>query len=97
MQEKIIVIDGRMYLLYGKVSHQQDKIVLEYTEDNENFMQIPDLANYLKSKEDISNIGQPIQGDIELFLKKHLEDYTNGLIDENRIMVPRNFTKFVKS
>lgn len=35
-QEKIIEIDGKMCLLYGKISYNGDKIVLEYADEKGN-------------------------------------------------------------
>lgn len=61
-----------MYHLYGKLTYGSDKIMLEYSDDNGDIFKIQDLKYYIKYTEDISNIGQPIKGDIEVYLKKHL-------------------------
>jgi hypothetical protein len=55
-------------------------MVLEYAEDNGDIIRISDLKKYIKSTKDISNIGQPIEGEIEEFLKKHLQNYINELL-----------------
>ena len=33
LQEKVIEIENKLYLLYGKLGFEQDKIVLEYADD----------------------------------------------------------------
>ena len=75
MQERVVEIDGKMYLIYGKLGFEQHKIVLEYADDKGNIIKELDLKSYIKSTDDISNIGQLIEGEIEVFLKKHLQDY----------------------
>ena len=94
MQEKVVEIDGKMYLLYGKLGFEQHKIMLEYADDKGDIIQVPDLKSYIKYNEDISNIGQPIEGEIEAFLKKHLEDYIKELFEKNTIKIPSNFKEF---
>jgi hypothetical protein len=64
-----------MCLLYGKVSYEQDRIVLEFSDAKGNIMQVPDLKSYIKSNKDISHIGQFIVEEIEVFLKKNLQEY----------------------
>ncbi|EAS05901.2 helicase carboxy-terminal domain protein (macronuclear) [Tetrahymena thermophila SB210] len=96
MQEKVVEIDGKMYFLYGKISYDQDKIILEYADKKGEIIQVPDLKNYVKSNKDISNIGQSIEGEIETYLKKHLEEYIKELFDQNVIKIPSNFKEFVE-
>jgi len=47
MQEKVIEIDGKMCLFYGKIIHEKDKIILEYTDEKGELAQIPDLKSYV--------------------------------------------------
>jgi hypothetical protein len=96
MQEKVVEIDGKMCLLYGKISYDQDKIILEYADEKGELIQVSDLKNYVKSTKDISHIGQFIEGEIEVFLKKHLEDYIKELFDKNVIKIPGNFKEFIE-
>ena len=49
MQESVVEIDGKMYLFYGKVSHKQNKIVLEYADNKGDIIEIPDLKINIKS------------------------------------------------
>ena len=68
MLEKIYEINGQMYFMYGKISFKEDIMILEYTDDEGNIIEITDLKKYLASTEDISNIGQPITDDVIEFL-----------------------------
>ncbi len=40
LQERIIEIDGQMYLFYGKLTYGADKIMLEYSDDNGDIFKI---------------------------------------------------------
>jgi hypothetical protein len=57
MQKKIISIDGNMCLVYGQISYDTDKIILEYLDEEGKIMKICDLKKYLKNTPDISHIG----------------------------------------
>jgi preprotein translocase subunit SecA len=61
IQQRFVDIDGKMYLLYGKISYEQDKIILEYADEKGELIQIPNLKDYIKSTKDISHIGQFIE------------------------------------
>ncbi len=41
-----------MYLFYGKLIFENDKIVLEYSDKNGNTIKIQDLESYIKSKKE---------------------------------------------
>ena len=72
MQGKIVVIDNKVYFLFGKLSHRQEKLVLTYQNDEQNIVEIPDLKIHLDNTQDISQIGQLIEGDIGEVLKNIL-------------------------
>ncbi|EAR95365.2 helicase carboxy-terminal domain protein (macronuclear) [Tetrahymena thermophila SB210] len=97
MQEKIVEIDGKMCLLYGKISYEHNNIILEYADEKGQLIKVPDLKNYIKSIKDISDIGQFIEGEIEVFLKSHLSDYINELFENSFIKIPGNFKEFVEN
>ena len=56
MQGKVVAIDNKVYFLFGKLSHRQEKIVLTYQYDEQNIEEIPDLKKYLNNTQDISKI-----------------------------------------
>lgn len=91
----MIGIDGKFYLFFGKISYGQDKIILKYANKKGEQIQIPDLKKYVRLTKDISHIGQFIEGKIEVFLKKHLEDYLEELFEKKVIKIPVNFQEFV--
>jgi hypothetical protein len=43
LNEKIIDIEGKMYYLYGKISYEGDKLVLEYAVSDGEIIKITDL------------------------------------------------------
>jgi len=97
LQERLLEIDGKMYLLYGKLGHEDDKIILEYADEKNEIIKISDLKKYISLSEDISDIGQPINGDIEAFLKKHLECFVRELIAKKVVKFPKHFNEFVNT
>jgi hypothetical protein len=40
MQQKVIEIEGKMYLLYGKLGFEKGKMVLEYADDNGDIIKV---------------------------------------------------------
>ena len=94
MQEKLVEIDGKMILLYGQLSYEKDKMVLNYANNRGEIEKIVDLKNYILRTEDISKIGQPIKEDVEVFLKKHLESHIKEIISKN-IVIANNFKEFI--
>ncbi|CAF4718811.1 unnamed protein product, partial [Rotaria sp. Silwood2] len=98
LQEKIIRLDNKMYLFYGKIKFEEKLITLEYANEQGNIVTIPDLKAHLACTFDISNIGKCIpEDDIEdEFIKKNLDNYIRTFIKEN-IKVPKNFSDFVHS
>ena len=38
-----------MYFFYGKLGYENDKMILEYTDENENIRKITDLKTYIRS------------------------------------------------
>ena len=97
MQGKVVAIDNKVYFLFGKLSHRQEKIVLTYQYDEQNIEEIPDLKKYLNNTQDISKIGQMIEGDIGEFLKYNLQESLKELIKNDIVKVPKNFAEFVDS
>ena len=98
LKNKIFEIDGKTYFLYGKVSTENGKFILEYQDEKDNQMKtIPDLRNYLKSTEDISQVGQTIFVEIEIFIRKTLLDYYEELVKKGDIKIPTNFTSFAET
>jgi len=95
IKEKIIIINTQSYLLYGKVSYEGEKLVLEYENDEGEIMQIEDLKAYLNFTEDISHIGQPIQEGLESFLKKHLLTFIQEFETKN-VKIPTHLKGFVQ-
>ncbi|CAF4777886.1 unnamed protein product [Rotaria sp. Silwood1] len=98
LQEKIIRLDNKMYLFYGKIKFEEKLITLEYANEQGNIVTIPDLKNHLASTSDISNIGKclPENDNEDEFIKENLDNYIRTFIKEN-IKVPKNFSDFVHS
>ncbi|CAF4827674.1 unnamed protein product, partial [Rotaria socialis] len=96
LQDKIIEINDKMYLLYGKIGFEEGKMILEHADEKGNIIKISDLRTHLASKSDISDIGQPIRENEELdvFIKKNLDIYVRELIKAT-IKIPKNFVDFV--
>jgi preprotein translocase subunit SecA len=95
MQERVLYIDGQLYLLYGKLNYGADNISLEYTDDNGEIFKIDNLKEHIRLNPNISNIGQLIKEDIEVFIKSKLGDYIGELIKKEQIKIPNNFKEFV--
>ncbi|CAF1419452.1 unnamed protein product, partial [Rotaria sordida] len=98
LQNRIISLDNKMYLFYGKIRFKQEKIILEYTNEQEEIETISDLKSHLASTSDISHIGQllPENDILDVFIKKHLENYIKTFIQKN-IKIPKNFLDFVNT
>lgn len=94
IQKRIIEIDGKLYLLYGRIRYEGDRYILCY-EKNGIIEEISDLKHYLKSTTDISSVGQVIDDNIEDFFTKILSDYIKKLIDKRVISCPANFKAYV--
>jgi len=97
IQERIVEINGKIYLFQGKISYKSGRIELEYLENaqDEHTKIITDLKEYVKSGVDISNIGQVIEEDIEIFAKENLARYIRELLDKRVVIVPNNLKEFV--
>ncbi|CAF4803613.1 unnamed protein product, partial [Rotaria sp. Silwood1] len=93
---KIILINDKMYLFYGKIQFKEKNIVLEYESENGDLTIISDLKAYLQSTSDIRNIGVRIPDDDQgdAFIKKNLDDYIRKYIVEN-MKIPINFLEFI--
>ncbi|CAF3809598.1 unnamed protein product [Rotaria sordida] len=98
LQEKIIRLDNKMYLFYGKIKFEEKLITLEYANEQGDIVSIPDLKTYLASTSDISNIGKYIPEDDkeDEFIKENLDNYIRIFIKEN-LKIPKNFSDFVHS
>ncbi|CAF3327679.1 unnamed protein product, partial [Rotaria socialis] len=96
LQDKIIEINDKMYLLYGKVGFEEGKMILEYADEKGNIIKISDLRTYLASTSDISHMGQsiPENEELDVFIKKILDIYVRELI-KTSIKIPKNFVDFV--
>lgn len=79
MQEKLLEIGGKMFLVYGKLNG----IALQFADEKGSIHEISDLKAYLQSKREVDHIARPIEGDIDAFIKKELENYAKELIDIN--------------
>ena len=93
-KERFIMFNGKMYLIYGKVGFENGKIVVEYSDENNNIVKISDLENYVSSNKDISRIGQIIDGDLDKYLKDSLDEYLTNLIQEKKFQIPKNYEQF---
>ncbi|CAF4739494.1 unnamed protein product, partial [Rotaria sp. Silwood2] len=79
-----------------KPSFQDEKYVLEYTNEQGKLEKIFDLKDYIAHTSDISHIGKHIPDDskYEEFLRNHLKEYiTKNIKIEHQI--PNNFLNFV--
>ncbi|CAF3170206.1 unnamed protein product [Rotaria sp. Silwood2] len=96
IREKIILINDKMYLFYGKIQFKEKNIVLEYESENGDLMIISDLKAYLQFTSDIRNIGVQIPDDDQgdAFIKKNLDDYIRKYIVKN-MEIPINFLEFI--
>ncbi|CAF2645385.1 unnamed protein product [Rotaria sp. Silwood2] len=98
LQEKIIQLDSKMYLFYGKTNITQNQISLEYDDDNGIIIPIQDLKADIESTSDIRHIGFRIadgqEGD--KFIKNNINSYIRSFIEEN-ITIPQNFENFVET
>ncbi|CAF4022221.1 unnamed protein product, partial [Rotaria sordida] len=96
LQDKIIEINDKMYLLYGKIGFEEGKMILEYADEKGDIIKISDLKTYLASTFDISHIGQsiPENEELDVFIKKNLDIYVRELI-KTSIKIPKHFVDFV--
>ncbi|CAF3955624.1 unnamed protein product [Rotaria sp. Silwood2] len=96
LQNKIIQIDGQMFLFYGKTVIGKDQIILEYGDDDGNIMRIENLKDYIASTKDIGHIGFRIPNDDggEKIIKNSLDKYFSSFIMQN-IKIPKHLENFV--
>ena len=94
IKERFIMFNNTMYMIYGKVGFENGKIILEYCDDNNNLIKIPDLESHVSKNNDISDIGEVINGDLDEYLKKSLDDYLTKLAEEKKIEIPKNYQQF---
>ncbi|CAF1334102.1 unnamed protein product [Rotaria sordida] len=97
LQERILEINNKIYLFHGKISSEQEKIILEYIDEQQgNIIKIPDLKTYVESTSDISHIGISISENVEVeaFIKDDLRNNIRNLIDRLTI-IPKGFEEFV--
>ncbi|CAF0875274.1 unnamed protein product [Didymodactylos carnosus] len=96
LQDKIIEFNNKTYLLYGKLSFEQETVILEYDNGQGEIVKIPDLKSYIASTPNISHIGQSIPENVEYdaFIRKYLEAYIKPYIKEN-VKVPEHLAEFV--
>ncbi|CAF4173007.1 unnamed protein product, partial [Rotaria sordida] len=98
LQKKIIEIDNKLYLFYGKITLEQKRIILEYPNERGDIVTISDLKTYIESTLDISNIGFciPENDDGEEIIKKSLEKDIRLFIKKN-LKIPKNFEEFLNT
>ena len=94
IKEKFIMLNNQMYLLHGKVSFENRKIMLEFADEKGEIKIINDLEAYIKENPNVSKIGQRIDQDIDEFLKNTLNDYITKLIENKVVQIPTNFNEF---
>ncbi|XP_047128515.1 uncharacterized protein LOC124809060 [Hydra vulgaris] len=113
LQDRLININGKEYLAYGKVKYNQNVIVLEYADDKGNIFQISDLKKHIESGNSLNALCEEIKGDSNIFLKQYLQDYLTALTSdkdisfenisrfdikpEGKIQIPNNFKEFVET
>ncbi|CAF4288772.1 unnamed protein product [Rotaria sp. Silwood2] len=96
LQNKIIQLDGKTYLFYGKIKFEQNRFVLESADDQGDIFLIKDLKAYLASVSNISHIGLRIpDGDeFDKFIENNLDTHIRKIIKE-KLKIPKNFENFV--
>ncbi|CAF2144698.1 unnamed protein product [Rotaria magnacalcarata] len=97
VKERFIMFNGKMYMVNGKVEFENGKIVLEYLDNNNNIVKISDLESYVSNNNDISDIGEVINGDLDDYLKKCLDEYLVSLISEKKLEIPKNYKEFYET
>ncbi|CAF4874808.1 unnamed protein product, partial [Rotaria sp. Silwood1] len=97
LQDRMLEINNKIYLFHGKISFEQEKIILEYIDEQQgNIIKIPDLKIYIESISNISHIGILISENVEVetFIKKDIENYIRDLLNRLTI-IPKSFEEFV--
>ncbi|CAF4321397.1 unnamed protein product [Didymodactylos carnosus] len=84
-------------MVNGKVGFENGKILLEYLDDNNNIVKIPDLESYVSKNKDISDIGEVINGDLDDYLKICLDEYLASLISDKKLKIPKNYIEFYET
>jgi preprotein translocase subunit SecA len=97
VKERFIMFNNTMYMVNGKVGFENGKILLEYLDDNNNIIKISDLESYVSKNKDISDIGEVINGDLDDYLKKCLDEYLASLISEKKLEIPKNYKEFYET
>ncbi|CAF1444874.1 unnamed protein product [Adineta steineri] len=97
IKERFIMFNNTMYVINGKIGFEDGKILLEYLDENNNILKIPDLEKYVSNNNDISDIGEIIPGDLDDYLKKCLDDYLTSLINEKKLEIPNNYKEFYET
>ena len=92
MNEKIIEINGKLYIFNGKLSFESDKITLEYLDNKGELIKINDLRSHISYK--YSEIGMVIEDELEIFFKSSLEKQIKEHI-ETSLNIPKNLKDFV--
>ncbi|CAF4661638.1 unnamed protein product, partial [Rotaria sp. Silwood2] len=96
ISQRIMEFDEKFYLFYGKISFQNEKIILEYTNERKQTEKISDLKDYVARTLDISHIGKIITNsdEFDVFIRDHLRNYITQYINKE-YQVPKNFVGFV--
>ncbi|CAF1267992.1 unnamed protein product, partial [Didymodactylos carnosus] len=97
VKERFIMFNNTMYMVNGKVGFENGKILLEYLDDNNNIVKIPDLESYVSKNKDISDIGEVINGDLDDYLKICLDEYLASLISDKKLKIPKNYIEFYET
>ena len=95
LQNRIVDIKGTLYLFYGKLSFDENIVVLEYANEQGEIVRIPDLESYITSNLPIDCIGESIQADVDIFIRKHIENCIKTQIEKD-IKIPKHLEEFVK-
>ncbi|CAF4173221.1 unnamed protein product [Rotaria sp. Silwood2] len=96
LPERVIKFDEKIYLLHEKHRFQDEKIVLEYANEQGQRVSILDLQDYIAHTSDISHIGKSIPDDsnYDIVIRNHLIEYITKYI-EREYQIPKNFVDFV--
>lgn len=94
--DKLVIIDGQMYLFHGVVQQEGDSFTLQYDENGEH-KTISDLVSYLQTTKDISSIGVHINENIDELIELELRTYLQAKIEDGTVKIPSHLKEFVNT
>jgi preprotein translocase subunit SecA len=96
IRRQFIMFGDKMYFLRGKVGFQNDKMIMQYANENGEIMQIEDLENYIENETDGRGDGNVciLVEDFDEFLREELENHLEEQLKE--VFIPSNFDELVK-